>query len=108
MYWLSTNIISITQSNSLKIEPVRAKLGLGKMIKWKPEELPMQGLNFKDMLRHLPTAVQKEGQTEDKWRPTAVQKEGQTEDRWSKELEDKIRQEVRKEIQEELSKKKAK
>ena len=41
LYWLTNNIISIVQARILKRPAVRQKLGIGEMIVWKPEDLPM-------------------------------------------------------------------
>merc|ERR1712098_472778 len=41
VYWLTNNIISVFQSSLLRAPAVREKLGIGEMIKWKPEDLPM-------------------------------------------------------------------
>ena len=41
VYWLTNNIISLVQSRVIKRPSVREKLGIGEMIQWKPEDLPM-------------------------------------------------------------------
>ena len=46
VYWLTTNVISITQSRIIKLRPVREKLGLGELIKWEYDDLPMNKLSI--------------------------------------------------------------
>ena len=41
VYWLTNNVISLVQSRVIKRPAVRERLGIGEMIKWKPEDLPM-------------------------------------------------------------------
>ena len=46
VYWLTTNIISMTQSQFLKIKPVREKFGIGELKKWKDTDLPMNQMSL--------------------------------------------------------------
>jgi len=41
VYWLSTNLMSLGQTLLLKPEAVRTHFGIGKMIQWKDEDLPV-------------------------------------------------------------------
>ena len=41
VYWLTNNVISLVQSRVVRQPAVRERLGIGEMIKWKPEDLPM-------------------------------------------------------------------
>ena len=41
VYWLTNNMISLVQARVIKRPAVREKLGIGEMIQWKPEDLPM-------------------------------------------------------------------
>ncbi len=45
MYWLTTNLISIVQTRIIRQPLLRERLGLGELIKWKPEDLPMGDMN---------------------------------------------------------------
>merc|ERR1719340_425424 len=48
VYWLTKNMISLAQSRIIKRPAVREKLGIGEMIVWKPEDLPMTNF-YKEM-----------------------------------------------------------
>ena len=41
IYWLSNNLISLVQARVVKHPEIRKKLGIGEIIHWKPEDLPM-------------------------------------------------------------------
>ena len=41
VYWLCNNMISLVQARVVRLPGVREKLGIGEMIVWKPEDLPM-------------------------------------------------------------------
>ena len=41
LYWLTNNLISLVQARVFKLPAVRQKLGIGEIIAWKPEDLPM-------------------------------------------------------------------
>jgi len=44
VYWLSNNIISVVQARVVRLPAVRQKLGIGEMIHWNPNDLPMTTL----------------------------------------------------------------
>lgn len=41
LYWLTNNLISLVQARIFKLPAVRKKFGIGEIIAWKPEDLPM-------------------------------------------------------------------
>lgn len=47
VYWLTSNFISIFQARLIRWDPIREKLGIPEMIKWKPHDLPMNNFSFK-------------------------------------------------------------
>ncbi len=46
VYWLTTNLISMSQSRILKIKPVREKFGIGELKKWNDTDLPMNQMSL--------------------------------------------------------------
>jgi len=46
VYWLTTNIISMSQSRILKIKPIREKFGIGELKKWNETDLPMNQMSL--------------------------------------------------------------
>ncbi|XP_023332319.1 mitochondrial inner membrane protein OXA1L [Eurytemora carolleeae] len=42
LYWFSNNVISVIQAQIIRHPQIRLQLGIGEMIKWKPEDLPMK------------------------------------------------------------------
>jgi hypothetical protein len=41
LYWLTTNLISISQSRLLRYPPLRQRLNIGDLIKWEEKDLPL-------------------------------------------------------------------
>jgi len=41
LYWLTTNLISIAQTQLIRHPSLRSSLGIGELIKWKQEDLPL-------------------------------------------------------------------
>jgi len=41
VYWLTNNLISIVQASLIRRRDIQQRLGIGEMIKWSPDDLPM-------------------------------------------------------------------
>jgi len=41
IYWCTNNVISLVQARVIRRPAIRKKLGIGEMIQWKPEDLPL-------------------------------------------------------------------
>ena len=50
-YWLTTNILSVTQAKFLRIEGIREKFGIPKMIKWDKKKLPVKDKSMREAFR---------------------------------------------------------
>lgn len=46
LYWLTTNLIAIMQSRLLRLEPIRKYFGIGKIISWRQDQLPLNQLGI--------------------------------------------------------------
>ena len=46
LYWLINNIITLGQATLLRQKSVRERLGIGELIKWRDEDLPLKNNPF--------------------------------------------------------------
>ena len=70
MYWLTHNLITVTQAQILKQKSVREKLGIPDQIQWKDEDLPMKkdffgSMSGKNASNNLLDRIKKEQDKED-------------------------------------------
>jgi len=63
IYWLSNNLISLVQARVVKHPEIRKKLGIGEIIHWKPEDLPMTTF-YEEMKKEMKIQRSKEEKKE--------------------------------------------
>ncbi len=50
-YWVTTNVISVLQARLVRMNFIRAKLGIPKMTVWTKDKLPKKEKGFRETLR---------------------------------------------------------
>merc|ERR1712098_188432 len=63
IYWLSNNLISLVQARVVRHPEIRQRLGIGEIIHWKPEDLPMTTF-YEEMKKEMKIQRSKEEKKE--------------------------------------------